>query len=68
MKPHTKASTTNSSNNETINNYGAYTHGLDDAEVINSRKEYGINQLNYKKENGFIDATEPIYGRVSICL
>jgi Ca2+-transporting ATPase len=58
MKPNSKASTTNSSKKETINNYSAYTHGLNDAEVINSRKKYGINQLNYKKENSFIDAVK----------
>ena len=30
--------------------------GLSTAEVAAAREKYGFNQLNYKKENGFIDA------------
>ncbi|MEO5909906.1 MAG: cation-translocating P-type ATPase [Pelobium sp.] len=41
-------------------NYSTYTTGLNDAEVIESRKKHGINQLNYKKENGFIDAVKSL--------
>lgn len=30
--------------------------GLNEEQVINARKEFGANTLEYKKENGFIDA------------
>jgi Ca2+-transporting ATPase len=45
---------------KTSADYSAYTDGLNDAAVHLSRKEHGINQLNYKKENGFIDALKSI--------
>jgi len=35
-----------------------YTKGLNDAEVIRSREKFGINRLNFKKENGFVDAVK----------
>jgi Ca2+-transporting ATPase len=35
--------------------------GLSDNEVIKAREKYGINQLNYKKENTFI-----LYRRLEI--
>ncbi|AWW00932.1 haloacid dehalogenase [Arcticibacterium luteifluviistationis] len=34
--------------------------GLNDAEVLLARKKHGQNKLNYKKENGFIDAIKSI--------
>lgn len=34
--------------------------GLDDKQVLAARKEYGINQLNYKKEYGFLDALKSL--------
>ncbi len=30
--------------------------GLTDDQVVNARKKYGLNQLNYKKQNGLLDA------------
>ncbi len=42
------------------NNFSAYTKGLNDKEVINSRKEHGQNQLNFKRESGFIEALKGI--------
>lgn len=34
--------------------------GLSTAEVAAAREKYGFNQLNYKKENGFIDALKSL--------
>ncbi len=34
--------------------------GLNEEQVINARKEYGANTLEYKKENGFIDALKSL--------
>ena len=34
--------------------------GLTDEEVLNARKKYGYNRLQYKKENGFIDAVKSL--------
>lgn len=34
--------------------------GLTDAEVTEARKQFGDNKLNYKKENGFIDAVKSL--------
>lgn len=59
MKPNPKASTKDLSDKASTD-YSAYSKGLNDAEVINSRAQYGINQLNYKKENSFTDALKGI--------
>ncbi len=34
--------------------------GLNPAQVLESRKKYGFNTLNYKKENGFFDALKSL--------
>ena len=34
--------------------------GLDDKQVLAAREAYGLNQLNYKKENGFFDALKSL--------
>jgi Ca2+-transporting ATPase len=34
--------------------------GLTDEQVLESRKKYGYNRLEYKKENGFIDALKSL--------
>lgn len=34
--------------------------GLTDEQVLESRKKYGYNKLEYKKENGFIDALKSL--------
>ncbi|MEO8711917.1 MAG: cation-transporting P-type ATPase, partial [Parafilimonas sp.] len=34
--------------------------GLTEAQVIDARKKYGYNQLNYKKENSFFDAIKSL--------
>ena len=30
--------------------------GLNDEQVVDAREKHGLNQLSYKKENGFVDA------------
>jgi Ca2+-transporting ATPase len=42
------------------NDFSTYTKGLNDAEVNRSRKKYGLNQLDFKKENGFVDALKSL--------
>jgi Ca2+-transporting ATPase len=41
---------------KTTKAFSDYTKGLNDEEVLKSREEHGLNLLNYKKENGFLDA------------
>jgi Ca2+-transporting ATPase len=45
---------------KTTADFSAYTDGLNDAAINLSREEHGINQLHYKKENGFIDALKSL--------
>ena len=35
-------------------------NGLTDTQVLAARKKYGLNQLSYKKENGFFDALKSL--------
>jgi P-type Ca2+ transporter type 2C len=42
----------------TANNFNI--NGLSDEQVINARKKYGHNALQYKKENGFLDALKSL--------
>jgi Ca2+-transporting ATPase len=42
--------------------------GLTDKEVIRSREKFGINRLNFKKENGFIDALKGLVKQPMVIL
>ena len=42
----------------TTNNFNI--KGLNDKQVIAAREQYGLNQLSYKKENGFFDALKSL--------
>ena len=35
-------------------------NGLNDKQVLAAREKYGLNQLSYKKENGFFDALKSL--------
>ena len=41
-----------------VNNFNI--KGLDDKQVLAAREKYGLNQLSYKKENGFFDALKSL--------
>ncbi len=41
-----------------VNNFNI--EGLNDKQVVDAREKYGLNQLSYKKENGFIDALKSL--------
>ena len=41
-----------------VNNFNI--KGLDNKQVLAAREKYGINQLSYKKENGFFDALKSL--------
>jgi Ca2+-transporting ATPase len=43
-------------------------NGLTDAEVIESRTKFGQNTLEYKKENGFLDAVKSIFKEPMVVL